>query len=437
MPGLAITLVFCVVVAIGGRRLFAASLNALDPAEAWGVAGLLGLGGIGVLTFFLGLFPGGFSWGLAVVAVGVLALAGWAMTGDRGSWGPLPKKPAGAWGLVPLALGFLTAIPLVNALAPSTTMDWDTLAYHLAVPKLWLAAGQIETIPYIHHSFFPFVVDNLFIWGLQWGGAAGAKAFTLVFYVFGLMVLFGLGRRRWGAPAGWWTALAFAGAPVVLWESGSGYIDVAHGLFAGLGILYAIEWRTEDRTDFPWLPALLLGLGAASKYTGLQTIVAVCFVLLVLGSVQRRRGAASIPFGKIVCLGFLALVVASPWLARNVATSGNPVYPFFYGQLGGKWWDGWRAEIYRDEQQTFGIGRTTSGRNPLEFAHGVLGLGYQPGRYINPGQTEGLAPGKPKASASRWARSGRPGFSPVSSGSRPDEAAHSSSGFLGCSRSRS
>lgn len=390
MTGLAITLVFCVVVAIGMRRLLAPWLADSDPAEAWGVAGLVGLGGVGFVTFFLGLVPGGFSWGLWVVIAGAVAASGWAVSGDRTAWGSWPKRPDGAWALAPLALGLLAAIPLVNALAPSTTMDWDTLAYHLAVPKLWLAAGQIETIPYIHHSFFPFVVDNLFLWGLTWGDQPGAKAFTLAFFLLGILAVFGFARRRFSPAAGWWAALAFAGAPVVLWESGSGYIDVAHGLFAGLGILYAFDEYLTRRSAFTMLPATLLGLGAASKYTGLQTIVAVGIVLLVLANTQRRSPENPVSVAKIAWLGLIALVVASPWLIRNAVTSGNPVYPFFYERFGGKWWDSWRAEIYRDEQQTFGIGRTAAGRNPVELPHGILGLAYQPGRYINPGQTEGL-----------------------------------------------
>src|SRR6202011_1887734 len=115
-----------------------------------------------------------------------------------------------------LAILFAT----VSVLAPSDTMEWDTLAYHLAVPKLWLQAGQIQPISYIHHSNFPFAVDNLYIWGLAWGGEEGAKAFTLAFHTYGIFAVFGFARQVYGELAGWWAALTWATIPAVLWLSG-------------------------------------------------------------------------------------------------------------------------------------------------------------------------------------------------------------------------
>lgn len=85
----------------------------------------------------------------------------------------------------------------------------------------------------------------------------------------------------------------------------------------------------------------------------------------------------------------LTFLLGGAYLARNVAATGNPVYPFLFERLGGKYWNQWRADLYRNEQQSFGVGRTETGRDWSQFAHATLGLAYQTGRYINPGQTEG------------------------------------------------
>jgi hypothetical protein len=391
MLGALVTLLFVVGAAGLGWSLFKRLLAPLDPAAQIGIGGLLALGLLGTLMLFVGLVPG------LLPAMWIPLVAGIAglYLGYR-AWRPelKPRLPEGPYRLIPAILALLSGFVLVSVIAPSDVSDWDTLAYHLAVPKLWTEAGRMFSVPGIHHSNFPFAVDNLYVWGLQWGGESGAKAFQLGYYLLGMVALFGLARQRYGGNAGWWAALVFATVPVIIWEAGTAYIDVANGLYGGLGILFAarlLERETDDdgaeRRGALLLSALLLGLAAGSKYTGLQTIFTTCTVLL-LGMVLTRRPAQGIRLA--VLLGVAAMVVAAPWYARNQLWTGNPVFPFFYERLGGANWDQQRADIYRNEQQTFGIGRTDSGRDPLQVGHAILGLAYQPGRYVNPGQEAGM-----------------------------------------------
>lgn len=385
MAGACLTLLFALALTLSVRALLDRWLGELDPAEAFGVAGLIGLGTAGLLTLFQGVVPGGLTFPILplVPLIGLAKLK--RLKFELAS-------PTGFSQLGLLACFACALLALVGVLAPATSLEWDSLAYHLAVPKLWLAVGQIEYVPHIHHSNFPFIVDNLYIWGQLWGGEAGAKTFSLAFLILGMLSLFGLARRWYGGTVGWIAAVAFAGAPVVLWESGTAYIDVAHGLFAGLGILYAADlWRSRrEAADGPgsalWLSAIMLGFAAGSKYTGLQIIVAVGLVLLIAGLARRQSGVVKSAF----VLGLTALAIASPWLIKNVVLVQNPVYPFFSERLGGRDWDAWRAATYRNEQQTFGVGRTESGRSLAALGHAILGLSYQPGRYVNPGQTEGM-----------------------------------------------
>ncbi len=363
-----------------------------DPAEQWGVAALIGPGLVGIAIFLVGLINLPAALGLAVI----LAVAGLAIhVLDRGHW---PGISAPSPYVLVIAIALL--IGLVNAIAPTDSMGWDALAYHLAVPKLWLQAGRITYIPFIHHSNFPFAIDALHLPGLQFGGEAGAKSVTWWVGVAGVFAVFGAARARYGSAAGWIASMAFAFCPVVLWEFGSGYIDVAHGFFAGLAMLAAADERPK-----PLQIALFSGLACATKYTGLQTVVAIAIVVGISAALGRSEGRGRI---RAVALGTIgALVLAAPFLVRNVINTGNPVYPFLYERLGGRDWDQWRADIYRNEQQTFGVGRTDSGRDPKALGAAVLGLGYQPGRYINPLQTEGLgfpmgAIGLPVLAAGIW-----------------------------------
>ena len=389
MIGVLITVLFALLAGLAGTALFGRWMGGLDPAERLGLGGLLGLASVGLMTLFVGLMPNGLSFGIYIVVGLVVVGAAFSVAKGRlrdwkfSSQGPHDLLGGGALAVVGI-------LALVAVLAPSIATDWDSIAYHLAVPKLWLEAGQIQYVQGIHQSNFPAAIDNLFIWGLKWGeqsswgGQSGAKAFSLMIYVFGCLSMFGLARRWYGRAAGWWAVIGFAGIPVVAWESGTAYIDVAHGLFAGLGALYAmqafVKQDAERRNGFV-LAGLCLGFAMGTKYTGVQMLIAVAVVLGLTGLIakQVRDGIKA----KVV-VGIIAVLIACPGYIKTTVYTGNPVFPFFSSVLGGNDWDAWRAEIYTAEQQSFGVGK-----NLLGIGGAILGLGYQPGRYTNPGQSEG------------------------------------------------
>lgn len=381
MVGLLVTLLVCLGAVGYGRFLVGRWTASLDVVAQLGLHGLAGLGTLGLLTFGLGHLPQGLHWGIGVV--GLVTVGGLVLFAKELSRIPKPVKPESLELLFPVAIAAALFMGMVGVLTPSDSNDWDSLAYHLAVPKLWLASGHMDSISFIHHSNFPATVDGLYVWGLTYGGQAGAKAFSLAFACLSVLIAFGLARGRYGAKAAWWSALAVSTLPVVLWESGTAYVDLANGLFGAAGILLAMLYLEDQKDSGPlWLSAIFLGFCAGSKYNGLMTIGVVALVLLVASRDVKRA----------VLLGVIASAIAAPWYVRNVINTGNPVYPYFYSKLGGKGWAPWNAEIYSNEQQSFGVGRSAPGQ-PLESARlgaSALGLAYQPGRYVNPGQDRGL-----------------------------------------------
>jgi len=394
MLGALISLLFSAGAACFGHLLIRRLAATLDPALALGLAGLVGLGGVGTLTLFIGLVPGGLGIGGAVVVwLGALTSALFCLRLSRIKR-PI-QIPKGAHLLFLVAIAVALVFAFVSVLAPSDMAEWDSLAYHLAVPKIWLQAGHIVPITFIHQSNFPLAVDNLYIWGLLWGAEAGAKAFTLAFQIYGILAVFGLARQAYGEIAGWWAALAWSTIPAVMWLSGTAYIDIQNGLYAGLGILFAAMLIRELAAPYAWLSGIMLGLAAGSKYTGFETLFAVAAVIVVASlmtaKLQTPNSKLQAPKSLVVVSG-LALLIASPWYIKNVVWTGNPVYPFFYKEFGGKHWSQWQTDIYNAEQQSFGVGRETPPSSPIEpqrIGHAILGLAYQPGRYVNPGETAG------------------------------------------------
>lgn len=378
--------VWLILTVLAAWRLGSSWRSDRAASERIGLVGLGLMAIMGWITFLVAwLVPGGA--GHFWLPTWCVALAGLLI------WKARPQGPKAQFEwqnphkTCALLVGLLMIFPGVKALAPSDTTDWDTLAYHFAVPKIWLEQGSAVYIPTIHHSNFPFLVDALFMVGLT-GAEWVAKMVTVALFGFGCLWLFGVSRRWFGPEPASVATVSFAATPLVLWSAGTGYIDLPHGLFASIALIAVAELvagRGERREH--WVIAgLALGAAMASKFTGLQMALAL---LVVLGCAVVSRRLVSRDRRHFAVALSLALLVASPWYVRNVINTGNPVYPFFYGVLGGRDWDKFRSEIYTDEQQTFGVGRTESGRDLAALPHALLGLAYQPGRYINPNQTTG------------------------------------------------
>ena len=358
--------------AIGAGALASGIISRFQQGSSWangfGVSGLVGLGAVGTITYFAGLVNkgSGIYAGLTIFgALSVIAIGGWFIHLAKNK----PKIQIDRLALLSL---IPLVVSLVGVLTPSTALDWDSIAYHLAVPKIWLQDGHVSSVSYIHHSNFPAAVDGLFLIGLKIGGQAGAKAFVWWFTAFGTLAIYGVLGDRFGKKAGAISALIFASIPMVIWESGTAYIDVAHGLFAGFGFYFAALHIESRKREDAILAGIMLGLAAGSKYTGLQSIGIAGLLMLIMG--DRKLAAQAIG---------IAVATAAPWYIKNWIVVGNPVYPFFSSVLGGKNWDAAAAAMYTEEQKTFGY------QGVANIGNSIFGLVGNPGHFTNPGQTVG------------------------------------------------
>lgn len=344
----------------------------LNETEVFGLAGLIGLTFLGWAIFFL-IKPMYSHYLMYAVMAGL-----WFFRTTR-----VKNVQFAPWHA---AIIVIFVFGLISALSEPSGMEWDTLAYHFAIPKLWISGMEGTTyIPFIHHSNFPFAIDSLFTGGLAAGHESMARAFTLLIPALGAITLSGLLKRRGHEAAVAWTLILLFGMPVMFSQLGTGYIDFSHGIYFGLGAIYGLLSLTEDEPRWV-LAGLLIGGAMASKTTGMLAGVGLVAVTLLLG--LRKASPKGSWRGLGIAAG-LALVISGGWFVRNVVNTGNPVYPFFYGVFGGKGWDQWRADTYANEQKSFGVGVTDGKLNPAYAGHAILGLGYQPGRYINPNPQAG------------------------------------------------
>jgi len=309
-----------------GRLLLARVRVPFAPGlETWVLKLGIGYGALGYLTLFAGLldwlYPPIF-WGLLSFSV-FFSLRGestpWA-NDHRPPWSMTEKTILGL-------LGLLVLIDFVLSLAPPTGRD--VLTHHLALPKLYVQHHRIYDIPFVEASYNPMQVDMLYTLTLLLGSEEAASLIHTTFALMSGALIYGLLHRlvpRWLALMG---SLLFLSTPLVVNSSSKAYVDLGLA-FYGFAALYALLQEKEEERSWATFSAIFAGLAAATKYNGFLVLLLIG-VWFILESRDKNRFSVLREGGKYFLIG---LVVSLPWLLRNYAYTGNPLFPFFSNWVG-------------------------------------------------------------------------------------------------------
>jgi hypothetical protein len=345
----------------------AAPLPAALPMDL-AASTLLGAAVWSIIWFFLGvgyLYRPSIAW-LALVAglgSGMVAVA---------RLRPSPRRMAHAAGRGLLGL-IVTGqvLALTAALAPPTAKD--TLLYHFALPKAYLAAGGAPEVPYNIAGYYPLGVEMHAVWAMLLGapfgprvGEAAAGATLFLFAPLLVMVVYGWAREH--ADPGWAAAatLMVAWVPTVYDVAASAYVDLALAAYTALAIsAFGRWWSAPAPRHLVWVAA---GVGGA-----LSIKLSAAFMILPLAALALLRalrpghdpaderstpGALALPAASALALG---VALAAPWYVRNWLRTGSPLFPFYLGiwpaQAPG--WDLERSQLYEALFSLYGDTRTT------------------------------------------------------------------------------
>ncbi len=251
-------------------------------------------------------------------------------------------------------------LALVASIAPPTAKD--TLLYHFAVPKAFIAQGNNAFIEGNIASFLALGTEMHSVWAMLLGDlvssraaetAAGATSF--IFFPLLLAAVYGWSRaagisKTWGLIA----TLLVASIPTAFHVAASGYIDLALTLYVTLAIYSLCQWWKSGSTGHLIVMAIFLGAALSMKLTALFVFAA--FALMILLRARSDQETA----GKIIGGGLAALLlagaIASPWYLRTWKATGSPVFPFYMsiwkGEANG--WDVERSNLFQAMNTQYG-----------------------------------------------------------------------------------
>ena len=328
----------------------------------------LGLGVMGLTVLALGLA----GWltrttAFALIVVGIVLLAARVArvvretkgfeAGAR-AWLAAPAEWDWLWLVVvpPLAIAAVGAmVPPGMLWHPDEPHGYDVVEYHLQVPREWYEAGRIVPLTHNVFSYFPFNVEVHYLLAMHLRGGPWAGMYLAQLMHGALVVLSAVaasGFARLVAPARAGATIAAVAGAAVPWLAllaPMGYNEGGLLLYGTLAIGHAL--RASTPADAPLrrfaLAGVMAGFACGTKLTAVPMVLLGVPAALLVDAVAAR----AVPLKQVVvgAVTFVAagLLTFSPWLVRNVAWAGNPVFPEATSVLGRAHFTDVQAERWR------------------------------------------------------------------------------------------
>ena len=281
--------------------------------------------------------------------------------------------------VIALALGTGPVLlwALATALAPP--LHFDALTYHLALPRLYLLAGNMVYTPDNVFWGMPQQIEMLYTLAMALGGAEAATILGWGLGVLTLLGLLGYIKEKINLRAGWVAVACLLGGRSLAISLAWGYTEWPV-MWYGLGMIVALDmWRDSSKRSYLLLAAALAGFALGSKYTAGQLLLIGLVIIAWEGFRKHDRRTLA----NLVLFGALAALLSVPWWIKNWLATSNPFYPllfpsgamsqarleYYSGSIWGSWLDmlilPWQVTVWGME-----------GREGFSWSIGPLLLGF-------------------------------------------------------------
>jgi len=210
---------------------------------------------------------------------------------------------------------------------------WDGLGYHLPFVVRWVQQGNLDLAGFPGaQRYYTWNGELSSTWlALLGGSLAWAKIVQALAWPLLASAGSVLGRRLAGIRWAWPCAIAVAGIPVVLIQSGLPYVDVLYATFwLGAATAAAALARTGRGVHF-WAFAAGFGLALGTK----STLYFLAPLLVPLAVALWKARPRFRPAWFTWALGLALIVVSGTGsYIRNFMLTGNPIFPFGFSLAG-------------------------------------------------------------------------------------------------------
>lgn len=258
--------------------------------------------------------------------------------------GAMPRLLAGGCAAFGIWIILLAQLPPIG---------FDSLVYHLEVPRQMLRQGGQAFFPDNIYAYFPQLGEMLFLYGLEIAGDSAARLFNTLFGVLLCVAIFGFSRKhlptRWALLA----AMLFITVPSVVQTLPFAYVDLPFSLYVFLAVAGLLEYFQNRSPAWLLVTGVMAGGAWATKYTGMQVAFLLMLMILTEHLFARRK---EMPVA-VVVVPAVAFLIFLPYLLRTWVATGWPLFPFELANLPLRPmmnWDAERSALYMDYLSIYG-----------------------------------------------------------------------------------
>jgi 4-amino-4-deoxy-L-arabinose transferase-like glycosyltransferase len=249
----------------------------------------------------------------------------------------LPTK--NNWFSIALLLTILSNLGyslFANALIPP--LNIDEVAYHMAVPKIYVTHHAISYVSTIPYSNWPFETEMIYTFGLLLSSETFAHLMTWFSLLAICLYLWFFGKKYFTRDTGLIAAAIFSSTPLVLTLTGTGLIELPLTMYIVLATFMLLEWLISGDKSYFILSGIFGGLAASTKLNAAVIPVILGICIIIHGIFIRHYKKLTV-LKQFSGYGFLSFSVVLPWYLKTFIQTGNPFWPFLWNFLGGKNWD--------------------------------------------------------------------------------------------------
>src|SRR3990170_8321272 len=149
-----------------------------------------------------------------------------------------------------LVILLVLSAEVVLSLLPPTARD--ELTHHLAIPRLYIKEGRILEVPFAPYSYYPMLLDMLYVPWVRWGWDSVPKLIHGLFGFLTALLLYAYLARRLSQIYGLLGFFVVIFTPAVIRLSHWAYVDLGTTFYSTASLLCLLRWL-EGRDDERWL----------------------------------------------------------------------------------------------------------------------------------------------------------------------------------------
>lgn len=228
---------------------------------------------------------------------------------------------------------------------------YDSLSYHLLLPREWFELGAMAPLAHNAYSGLPSHVEasTLHLMALvrdPLHAALPAQALQACLAGLAAAILATTAKRLFGLAAAILAAGVFIGTPWTVVTGSLAYNEATVAAMFAAGLAVVLPMRPTPPAEHEQIRRVAITVGilaagaVAAKATSIALVALPLGVLLLKAAPRGRRLSAAL-LGSLAALPMLA-----PWLLQNTVEFGQPFFPLMAGVLGGGGWSPEQIAIF-------------------------------------------------------------------------------------------